>query len=95
MTGAMNKTMHTATRAACVAKTVAIPSFAIQLGWKYPTANPPHVRHMLMMALTTEACSGYFSSAKAVALLKGMLVNEAFELGWEEGLTPWFQPTQY
>lgn len=41
------------------------PLRAIQAGWKYPTANPPQVRHIFRMADTQVAWPGYFSSAYA------------------------------
>lgn len=53
MTGVIVQIRTATTTTACVPNTAAVPSLAIQEGWKYPTEKPLAVRQALMMAETT------------------------------------------
>lgn len=59
--GVMVRTIATQTTIAWMPNTKPSPLRSIHAGWKYPTANPPQVRHILRMAETQVDCSGYFS----------------------------------
>lgn len=68
-TGTIVNTTETLTTIAWIPKTRPNPFRWIQAGWKYPTANPPQVRHILRMADTQVDRLGYFSKEYAVIAL--------------------------
>ncbi|KAF7122641.1 hypothetical protein CNMCM5793_000666 [Aspergillus hiratsukae] len=63
MTGVSVRIRTTTATAACVPNTTAVPSLAIQEGWKYPTEKPLAVRQALMMAETTVDCDMQLAKA--------------------------------
>jgi hypothetical protein len=77
MTGVIVRIRTATTTATCVPKTAAVPSFAIQAGWKYPTEKPLAVRQALMMAETTVDWSGYFSRLYAVIELLHTVISSS------------------
>lgn len=94
MTGVIVRIRTETTTATCAPKTAAIPSLAIQEGWKYPTEKPLAVRQALMIAETTVDWSGYFSRLYAVIELLHIVISSSSHTVGKRRLTLYWRSCQ-